>query len=899
MEKTEMAVRCYTVPAKNKKTSYNSEYEENQIPDRILVFDTETTTDEYQNLLFGSFKIYDHGKLVYQGLFYGENVKKKELDILREYAKKHDIPLYPVGKFVDCVFLPEVYELKTLCIGFNLPFDLSRLAIHFSNSRKIKGGFSLQLSKNPKYPRLIIKHLDSKRAFFQFTNTISFKKGNNRKRKGKSNKFRGNFLDLRTLAFALTNEKHSLESACELFNAEKKKVHAEEHGKITPEYIKYNINDVEATYGLYLKLMEEYKKYGLDIPPTKIYSPASIGKAYLNMMGIKSFSEKNPDFPNEILGYVMTTYYGGRSEVRIRKQPVKIALIDFLSMYPTMCILQNLWKFVIAEKIEWYDDTENIKDFVDNATIETFSNPENWRKLTAIVLVLPDNDIFPVRSKYGEKNTYNIGLNYVTSEKPVWYTLADVIASKLLTGKTPNILKAIRFKPVGIQTGLKAIELVGKKLDPTKQDFFKELMEYRNKLKKQNDNREKIIKIITNATSYGIFVEINPMEKKNVEINVYGLEQFTNTKNIVENFGKAFNPLMATFITSASRLVLAISEAILNKHNGAYAFCDTDSLAIPPEYVKEIQDYFQKLSPYSFDDPLFKLEEENFNEETKELEPLWFYGLSAKRYALYNMRDGKPVIRKYSLHGLGHILNPFDSNRKDWHKQIWQDILNEHYGLVDSEELQEKYRGLYAIGQLTVSSPHIMQRFEKINRGKPIEKQIKPFNFILVGVSNQTDENTLKPIVPVSPYRENHQRIVYKEFIDYNTGKTLNGVEYWKTLDTVFWEYKNHPESKFDGNIGKLERKYLGIDSIIHIGKETNNLEESEVIGVQRDNYQIYQDKETQDKKLKEMIMNLKPKTAKRYGISKRQLYRWKKKIREGKELRLYKKTRERIEIIG
>ena len=65
MEKTEMAVRCYTVPAKNNKTSYNSKHEESQIPDRILIFDTETTTDEYQNLLFGSFKIYDKGKLVH------------------------------------------------------------------------------------------------------------------------------------------------------------------------------------------------------------------------------------------------------------------------------------------------------------------------------------------------------------------------------------------------------------------------------------------------------------------------------------------------------------------------------------------------------------------------------------------------------------------------------------------------------------------------------------------------------------------------------------------------------------------------------------------------------------------------------------------------------------------
>jgi hypothetical protein len=61
------------------------------------------------------------------------------------------------------------------------------------------------------------------------------------------------------LAYALTNEGHSLESACRAFGVPyaKRKV---QHGRITSEYIDYNREDVWATAQLYLKVMEEYAK---------------------------------------------------------------------------------------------------------------------------------------------------------------------------------------------------------------------------------------------------------------------------------------------------------------------------------------------------------------------------------------------------------------------------------------------------------------------------------------------------------------------------------------------------------------------------------------------------------------------------------------------------------------
>ena len=47
-------------------------------------------------------------------------------------------------------------------------------------------------------------------------------------------------------------------------------------------------------------------------------------------------------------------------------------------------------------------------------------------------------------------------------------------------------------------------------------------------------------------------------------------------------------------------------------------------------------------------------------------EPLHYYGIAAKRYALCNVTDrGKVRLRKYSEHGLGHLLSPIPDERDD------------------------------------------------------------------------------------------------------------------------------------------------------------------------------------------------------------------------------------------
>jgi hypothetical protein len=851
-------VRAYI--KSNKETKPRNTKQENNL---IFVFDTETTNDEYQNLKFGSFAIHSENILIRLGIFYNPKcVSENELRVLRKFCKINNLQLFELKEFIEEIFFEYVYNKKALCICFNSPFDLSRLAISYTYARgSMNGGFSFKLSGNKSLPRLKIKHLDNSKSFIRFGTSLK-------------DNFDGNFVDLKTLAVTLTDNKHiTLEKACEMFNSKYQKIKTLEHGKITEKYIEYNINDTLATCELFTKLKEEFEQYNIDISLSQVYSSASMGKACLKQLGIKPFLESNSSFSSEIIGYTISTYYGGRCECRIRKQPVKVSVLDFRSMYPTMFILLDLWSFLTTDKIECIEGAKNVSDFIDKISIEDLQNPETWKQLNAIVEIEPNEDVLPIRMDYGNDKVLNIGINYITSERRLWYTLADIIASKLYTERTPKITRAIRFVAVDTQNALTKSKILGIEIDPCKQNLFKTLIEEREKIRETNDSRQRAIKILANATSYGIFIEIND-EKKKAKVEIFGISNFYQNVNKVENTGIYFNPIIATSITSGARLVLAIAEILLAKHNKTNAYCDTDSIFISSNHVKEVQDFFQKLNPYEFNKPLFKVEEEN----------LWFYGISSKRYVLYDF-DGKNFIIKdmendenYSLHGLGHLLDPFGKSEK-WHKKVWIDIIRLHYDFVTKEKFFNRYRDFYAVSKFAVSTMELVRRFKGFNKGKQLEKQIKPFNFFLIGFKNKDG------IKPISPYSNNPQEAVYSEFIDYKTGKILEGLEYWKSLGDTLLDYINHDESKLEGETGILKRRHVKIKNIVHIGKETENLERTGILD--EIDYPYYFDVKA--------LLEINPKEASKLGIKRNTLWHIKKRIASGKPLKLSSKVYARL----
>jgi hypothetical protein len=482
-----------------------------KLPNTIFVWDTETRTDRTQRLTFGSYRLVDAGQLVKENLFYGPTLPARDRRILERYVatsktivsteRPHDLSLLTRHAFVEKLFR-FAYKGRFLLAAFNFPFDISRVACDFTKARRrFAGGFSLDLWSYHKdnserrdqfRPSICIKHIDSKRALKGFTGRRRpdeedrIPEGSTTGKPEKDYVFHGHFLDLRTLAFALTDRGYTLDGACHDFGVEHGKQTVKRHGIVTKRYVDYNRRDVLATSELAVKLLEEYDKHPINLQATKAYSPASIGKAYLRAMEIPPILERQPRFPKQYLGYAQSAFFGGRTSAHIRKVPVPVVYTDFLSMYPTVNSLMNLWSFVTAKKIVVVEHCQaEIEAFLRQVTVDHLFNQDFWKRLTAFVRIIPDGDVLPSRGRYSaQSNDWQVAINhlYAGSDNPddaLWYSLPDVVASVLLNnGRIPKIVDAFRIEPRGKLRGLKSTKLRGQiDVDPRKQDFFKVVIE--------------------------------------------------------------------------------------------------------------------------------------------------------------------------------------------------------------------------------------------------------------------------------------------------------------------------------------------------------------------------------------------------------------------------------------
>lgn len=914
-----VAVRVYPPPkVVEKHTRSRRAWQQ---PKAMLVFDTETRTDATQRLLFGSYRFFVNGRCLEEGLFCADDLSESERRIFEKYVKTHrpevvdegsqQLHLLPRHEFVEKLFRA-AYKGRCLLVGFNLPFDLSRIARDFTKARgRFAGGFSLGLwsyidkagreHANPHRPRIGIKQIDSKRALKGFTarkspdSTDLIPAGSETGKPEQGYKFRGHFLDLRTLAFALTDRGYSLESACEAFGVEHGKQRVAEHGRITEEYIDYNRRDVLATSELARKLLEEYARHPISLQPTKAYSGASIGKAYLGEMGITPILERQPDFPEAFLGFAQSAFFGGRTSAHIRKVAVPVVYTDFLSMYPTVNSLMGLWRLVTAEEIKVEKDCKKeIEQFLKRLKASDLFKPETWKRLPAFVKIIPDGDILPCRSKYSVgANNWQIGVNHLYTESndgngAVWYSLPDIVASVLLTGKVPKIVDAFRLVAHGKASELVPVKLRGTiEVDPESEDFFKTAIEERKRLSSRTDpsttekkRLDKALKLLANAASYGIYAEMIRQEsEEKLNVTCYGIDAqpFTCRVTHPEVPGKYCFPPLASLITGAARLMLALLEHSVTQLGGTYAMEDTDSMAIVAtrrgglipcsggpyrtkqgrsavkalswKQVRGISKRFASLNPYdrnAIPGSVLKIEDDNFNPETKKQQQIYCLAISAKRYALFTLQNGVPVIIKNSEHGLGHLLNPSDpeSTDRDWIAQAWLNIVRKslgmparHLGFEDS----------LAVGRVTVSSPAVMRALNAFNDGKPYPNQIKPFNFLLAcQVSPFGHPVGVDPahFHLIAPYESDPRKWSQLNWIDQYSGKSYrvttagqDGTRMTaraKSYGDILREYEFHPESKCadsDGNpsgkqtVGLLQRRHIRIGLIKYIGKESNNLE--------------------------------------------------------------------------
>ena len=293
----------------------------------FLIFDTETTSDAAQTLNFGFYQVGRFAKdgafeVVDEGVFHADDLGSRDPDgyrcLVRE-SERQGLDLQARAAFIDDVFFPICYDARGICVGFNLPFDLSRLAVRWSTARgRNRDAFSFSFSdyldlktsqrREDKYcPRLSIRKLDSTRSFFRFLRPRDIARDHlippGESEPDKRYRFRGRFSDLRTLSHGLTGQKHTLQSAAVAFGLEGK-FPVVEHGSITPKYIAYARQDVNATRDLLVQLLAELDQLPVDTQPDRVYSPATLGKGFLHSLGLVPLL-KHLDPPDELLGKAM------------------------------------------------------------------------------------------------------------------------------------------------------------------------------------------------------------------------------------------------------------------------------------------------------------------------------------------------------------------------------------------------------------------------------------------------------------------------------------------------------------------------------------------------------------------------------------------------------------------
>ena len=786
-----------------------------------------------------------------------------EVQILKEYANRENIPLYTTKQFIENIFFYEVYGKETLCNGFNLPFDISRIVRKAGNTVKgnpIKGDILLSFPPIP-------NSLDIKIGRMGLAETISFVNPETKKGEEASIlKTKGYFLDsahLFSVLFGSGTQHFSLKQVCKILKTEHQKEETEEHGTITEEYLHYLQWDVKATFNVYCRLEETFNKYGLtEKEITKIYSAASIGKSVLKSLGIKPFLNLNPEYPSINLGRIMETYFGGRVECKLRHEIRPVEVLDFTSMYPSAIVLLGLWDYMISEGYKEIKATDEIKKFVDSITLEDMINPDIWKHLIGMVKVKPDKDISPIRAGYNENGEKTVGLQYVTSNHEMWFTLPDIISSKLLTGKTPEIIEAYKYEPGRPQKALKSHKILGYHIDPRKNNLIKFFVEERQKIKKEmkfldkdsseyseKDGLQLALKVLSNALGYGIFIELITQKTEKALVVCRGDKKYSSIGRS-EKEGPYFNPLIGSTITSASRLMLAIAEAKVKELGYSHFYMDTDSIFVPPEIAEKVSNFFNPLNPYENVSQLLKIEDK-FNgrvkdEKTGVRTPIqYFFGISSKRYVVFACNEnGIPDISRMEgkLHGMGHITNIFKEENTEednhWHPLLWRDLILYHMGKLDYEDIVLKYGNKYEIAKVAIRTPSTLNRFRKFNEGKEWNEQIKPFNFFNQG--NRKD----KDVFPIAPMRKNPQDMVKFPFIDYINGEIKEGKEYFKPMDKTFFDYHKHPEIKFEGKKGLLKRRDIFITDIKTIGKEIPAVDETGIEAEEEEDIQLFEEKE-------------------------------------------------------
>ena len=514
-------------------------------------------------------------------------------------------------------------------------------------------------------------------------------------------------------------------------------------------------------------------------------------------------------------------------------------------MYPTVMLLQGIWDIHTSKYQEVRQETREVQAFLDRVTLADLRKWSTWKQMVGVAEYYPQPGLLvPQRGDHSYNGKNAIAVSSVSipdgdmERPPLVSAIAMLVASKLRTGVTPKICSAYRvYGTGGKQDTLKPVEFGGNhEFDPSTGQWPKFMVELRTKLKLYGDefDEQTAFKEIINAF-YGIFAEMN---MKTIKSTVYSIGSQPQKSGRGEEMGEYGNVLLAPAITAAAHLMLAMMQA----QAGSPAMTDTDSFFIPcttegtqadnvsvgilsHSEAQRIAESFDTLNPY---DPeliphLLDMQAEGT-----------IFGVSAKRYAIFDMVNGEPVIpwngisdgddepgefdsgendefdaddefTKRSEHGFGLYISPYALDMVLSEDNAEREILQKRfiseawsYGILRyglGQNVSEPWWfDLPALSRFPVSTAHVLKIFNRVSRdpgtGKVVsvgvnldiidgEDVFKPYDQQIVGGAfylaayrprHTALEDLGRQLRLIAPFG-NLQSAMRGKFTDANTGR--------------------------------------------------------------------------------------------------------------------------------
>lgn len=896
-EVRDIYLRAHTVvldqPKRPSRGTASAPFQFPKWPEYAVVFGCESRVDITQELTFGFFRVMRLDKGTYvleeEGAFFEDQLRTEERKVLEAYFRKEvadtttfppHFPLRSRSEFITSVFYK--YARKgALLVGFDLCYALGRLARKWTPGDRDEWSLVLSVfpdgNENEYDPRVLVTPLGSKKAFIRFRGEFILKDKNGNPLKKRTDIYKARFLDLRTIVAALFGKTLSLKAACELKAFQKRTLPRKNNyapsGQVTDSEIEEGRQNVRCMAALLNAIKPEFDLHQMPRAPYDVYSTASFVKGYLDAMDVVPPAQRF-DVPNEILGIAMEAFSAGRSETRIRHVEVPVAPLDFRSEYSTVAALMELMEILRARKLTFEDATAEVQTLLESVSIQRCFQPRLWRDLRFFALVVPERDVFPVRTMHGGF-TSSVGNDYLSDKNAIWFAGPDVVNSVLQKEKVPRILRAIRIVPHGKQRGLKNVKLRGTvRIDPRRDDLFRKVIEERIR-HKDDELLYHWLKIFASSI-YGCFVELNPEtlpKGGELRVRVYSGEEepyVTNKRRVVERPGKWYAPYLGALITAGGRLLLGMLEKCVEGWGGAYAWADTDALAVvsnaeggslshvpgchglrilPHTQVQEIIDRFAQLNPYNFSGSILRFLDCNFvdSDPNKGFRKLLGFSISAKRYCIYEREDASVTIIDPKAHGLGYVYPPADSPEgwddeheiPKWVYDSWGWLVRRGNGLIPN--LSPPWSRLPQMMRMGVNTYALLKRLHRWNR-------FRPFNFFFTPVlANCGQPANVDPQHFTLVIRFEHNQSKWMDTPCFNIDDRNDKKEYKlatafdsphfgeqpiaETFEELLHRYFHHPESKSLGpdgepcqrkTRGRLERPHVIGGKRHRIGKEVD-----------------------------------------------------------------------------